>query len=89
MQYLLTEEEYLKLERNPDKDKTESLLNDLRTKVLTLANFKCLHQITDVDYEKGLNVDEGYCDNCPLSFCKNENLKMKHYLCGCDTLYSK
>jgi hypothetical protein len=55
MQYLLTEAEYKEL-KDKDNGYTEILMDHLRAKVLSLANFTCPHD----------SMKDGYCDFCPL-----------------------
>jgi hypothetical protein len=79
MNYLLTQQEFDELNNRPKPSKleeTESVMADLRLKILELAHFKCYH------YHKVENFDEGYCDGCPLAFTQNEDKKTKYKMCG-------
>jgi hypothetical protein len=95
MQYLLSEEEYAKLKEaahlsavREDTVRLQSeLITDLRKKVMELGEFRCFHDLPD---DSLVYVDEGYCDDCPLSFCENESKKTKYKMCGRgSTLHSK
>jgi hypothetical protein len=96
MQYLLSREEYKDLieksdigERSADTvDKQKALIQDLRTKILEQAKYTCYHDVPPNSPE--VYIDDGYCDDCPLSFCENEEKKMKYHMCGRPShLYSK
>ena len=95
MQYVLTQEEYDKINKAGEEgemfkkhfQKSTPLIQDLRTKIMELAQFKCYH---DLPENTDVYVDEGYCDECPLSFCSNEKKEMKFQMCPHDSkLYSK
>jgi hypothetical protein len=91
MLYTLTEEEFEKLNNKPDEKEVrllKEIIEALRNKILKDNNFKCPN--------KGISneQEDGYCDNCPLSYCKNEDAgpAVWFYLCeyGSDmTYYSK
>lgn len=95
MQYLLTEEEIK--EFNQLKKQQESVESDrvvlkqLRKKIMKEAKFTCYHDLTSEQKEEQY-VDDGYCDECPLSFCHgiNDDLGASHRFCPHqEHLYSK
>ena len=89
MKYLLTEEEYNELSGRYPREKIDPLLADLRAIILRNAKFKCYRDLTPEEQEKTY-VDDGYCDTCPLSFCKNKEMSSKYQLCDSKYhLYSK
>lgn len=89
MQYLLTEEEYKRLTKNYDKEFTDTLLQNLRTKILELAKFKCFHDLPEEEYNDS-RIEDGYCDGCPLSFCENKDKKCSFSMCPHENrLFSK
>lgn len=89
MQYILTAEEFEKLKteahlsavREDTVRLQADLIQDLRTKVMELEKFTCFHDLSDEEFSK-TDVDEGYCDSCPLSFCENEGKNTSHKMCG-------
>ena len=97
MEYILTAAEFEELRKkatNHDVAVQQSridrdIADDLRAIVFTKSGFKCFHDLSEKERETTY-VDEGYCDDCPLSFTENETKKMKWNLCPHKNhLYSK
>lgn len=89
MQYLLTQEERNGLVPCEQLTEQKDISNALRRKVFQVSGKKCFKDLT-ADERRKTYVDEGYCDSCPLSFCKNEDEEMKYEMCGQKgALYSK
>jgi hypothetical protein len=88
MQYILTEEEFERVGSMYDPKHIDPMIADLKTIIFRNVNFKCYHDLTDEE-EKDTYVDNGYCDDCPLSFVQNRKIKTIRLLCSREKLYSK
>lgn len=97
MQHILSNEEFTEFQRKlnehgvfkTDLEYERQIMKDLRTKIMELAKFRCYHDFTEEESKK-IYVDEGYCDDCPLSFCTNEKKVMRFHMCNRkEKLFSK
>jgi hypothetical protein len=82
MQYLLTKDELDAMAPKYDLVMRDLALDDLRAKVLALADRACIHDVVD-GRRRG-----GYCDSCPLSDLRERTVQSA-YWCTRTKNYSK